>query len=124
MKSTLKSIGAVVAGFAVVVVLSTVTDLILEKVGIMPMSIPLVETGPLLLALAYRTVYTILGGFVTAKLAPQNGMKHAIILGSIGTVVGILGAIAMADLGAPWYAWAVALEGLPCVWIGAKLARA
>ena len=34
-KETLKSIGAIIAGFATVVILSIVTDIILENAGIM-----------------------------------------------------------------------------------------
>lgn len=122
MNSTLKSIIAVVAGFLVVVVLSIVTDQILHATNIMPRATNL-STGMALLALAYRTVYTILGSFVTAYLAPRNPMKHAIILGCIGTVAGVAGALgaAAAGYGPAWYAWALGIEALPCAFVGARL---
>ncbi len=118
-----KSIFAVIVGFLTVVVLSVGTDLILHRIGIMPNTPTLFATGPLLLATAYRTVYTVLGGFVTARLAPRNPMRHAIILGCIGIVAGSAGAIANAALGPAWYAWGLVVEAIPCAWIGGRLAK-
>ncbi len=123
-KKILKGIGAVIAGFLTVFVLSTVTDLILEAVGIFPpLTRGLFNTNLLVLALAYRTVYTVLGGFVTAKLAPNNPMKHVIILASIGTAAGILGVVATwgKDLGPEWYPITLAVLAFPSVWHGGKL---
>ncbi len=125
MHSTLKSIGAVVAGFLTVAVLSTVTDEILHTANIMP-RLTVLPTNDALLALAYRSVFTVLGGFVTAKLAPQNPMKHVWILAGIG-LLGGLGGVAAATsqgFGPAWYAWAIAIEAIPLVWLGGTLAKA
>ena len=121
--SFLKSAGAVIAGFLVVVVLSTGTDAVLENVGIFP---PASEQGlfitwMLALALAYRTVYTILGGYVTALLAPQNAMKHVWILAALGQLGGIMGVIAGWNLSAHWYPIALAVLAIPSVWLGGWL---
>lgn len=124
IKNILKSIGAVVAGFFTVVLFSIGTDLALEAVGIFPR--PDVEglfvTWMLALAFVYRTLFTILGGYVTARLAPQKPMKHAIILGLVGMVVGTLGAIAAWDLSPHWYPIALVVAALPSTWFGGKLA--
>ncbi len=119
----IRSSGSILLGFIVVVVLSIATDLVMHATGIMPSGVALFDTKLVLLALAYRTVYTIVGGYVTAKTAPHHPMRHAIILGCIGMVVGSLGAIANADLGPLWYSWGLVVESLPCMWIGAKLAK-
>lgn len=67
----LKSIGAVLVGFFTVVVLSIGTDRILESAGIFPPPMGgLFVTWMLTLALLYRTIYTVLAGYITAKLAP------------------------------------------------------
>jgi hypothetical protein len=116
-----KSIGAVLLGFITVFVLSILTDLVLHKAGLMPYGTGL-GTGWLLIALAYRTAFTILGGYITAKLAPQNPMKHAIILGCIGMVAGTIGAIMMSDLGPAWYAWGLVVLAVPSTWLGGKWA--
>ncbi|HYD02925.1 MAG TPA: hypothetical protein VEC16_01375 [Alphaproteobacteria bacterium] len=124
-KNTFKSIGAVLAGFFAVVVLSIATDILLEQTGIFPArskSNPtLTTTWVLALALLYRTIYTILGGYITALLAPTNPGKHVHILGIIGTVAGILGVIAGWNLSAHWYPIALAVLAYPSVWIGGKL---
>lgn len=120
----LKSIGAIVAGIITIVVLSTLTDFILEKLGIFPPPEQgLFITWMLLLAFIYRSVYAVLGGYVTAALAPVNPMRHSIILGVIGTVVSIIGVFAGWDLSEHWYPIALVLTSLPCTWLGAKLKR-
>jgi hypothetical protein len=122
--SVWRSIGAVVAGFAVVVVLSTVVDQILHVLHVYPpWGQPMFEPGLNALALSYRIVITIIGGYVTAKLAPRNPMRHALALGALGTIVGIVGAIATIPmhLGPSWYPIALAVTGLPCCWIGGLL---
>ncbi len=123
MKSTLKSIGAVFAGFVTVVILSVATDSALEAADIFPpiSSAGLFVTWMLALALFYRTVYTVLGGYVTARLAPSNPMRHVMILGIIGTVAGTLGAIAGWNLSQHWYPIALAVLAYPSVWLGGKL---
>lgn len=124
MKKTLKSIGAIFAGFVTVFVLSTVTDLILEKLGVFPpQQQGLFVTWMLILALAYRTVYTIFGGYVTAKLAPTRPMKHVFILASIGTVAATVGLVATwgKGLGPEWYPIILAAFAFPSVWLGGRL---
>jgi hypothetical protein len=54
----------------------------------------LYDTG-LLLASAYRGIYSILGCYLTARLAPHHPMHHALILGAIGVVLSTAGTIAM-----------------------------
>ena len=122
---TLKSIGAVLGGFLIVAILSTLTDKILEGAGIFPPPTEgLFVTWMLLLAFAYRTVYAILGGYVTAALAPSNPSKHVMILGIIGTVggcVGIYVGVVLFPLSPIWYPIALAVTAYPSVWLGGKL---
>jgi hypothetical protein len=120
-KTILKSIGAVLAGFVFIVVTHTTTDTILENAGVLPKGNLFVGTGLILLVLGYRAVFSLIGCYLTAKLAPRNPMKHALILGSIGFVLSSVGAIAAADLGPAWYAWTLAVIALPIAWLGAKL---
>ena len=123
MKSILKSIWAVFAGFVAVAGLATLTDFILESIGVFP---PMSEQGlyvtwMLALALLYRMVYTVFGGFVTAWLAPQNEMKHVWILAGIGQLGGIAGVIAGWNLSDHWYPIVLAVTAVPLVWLGGKL---
>jgi len=64
-------------------------------------------------ALAYRILYTILGGYITATLAPQNPMKHVWILAAIGQLGGIAGVIGGWNLSAHWYPLALAVSAIP-----------
>ena len=50
-------------------------------------------------------------------------MKHSLILGTIGVVASLGGAIATANmnLGPAWYAWSLVVITLPIAWFGGKL---
>lgn len=115
----LKSIWAVLAGILINVVLSMCTDMIMEATGVFPPpSGGLFVTWMLALALAYRLVYTYLGGLVTARLAPNRPMRHVIILGCIGIVGGIAGIYVGWDLSQHWYPIAIAITAFPVTWMG------
>ena len=117
-----KSIWAVAAGFLTVVILSIATDTILETIGYLPpIGTGLFDTKLLLIAFAYRSIYTVAGGYVTATIAPQNPMKHVVILGWIGTAAGTAGVFAGWNLSDHWYPIALAATGFLFTWLGGKL---
>ena len=125
-RSVPRSILAVFLGLLAVLVLSLGTDQLLHMAGVYPpWGEPMRETGDNLLALAYRLVYGIIGGYVTARFAPRNPMRHAIVLGVVGTVLSILGAAGamQADLGPIWFPLALVVTALPCAWLGGRLAQ-
>jgi hypothetical protein len=120
-----RSVVAVLVGFATVVVLSTATDAVLHALKVYPppeqgMHDPLLA----LLALAYRSVFTVAGGWITARLAPGAPLRHAFVLGVLGLVAGTAGVIATwnMNLGPHWYPIALAVTGLPLCWLGGWLA--
>src|SRR6202030_10127 len=61
----------------------------------------------LLLATFYRTLYGILGSYVTARFAPNRPMMHALILGAIGVAASLAGVVMawnrVAEFGPRWY---------------------
>ena len=119
-----RSIGAVAAGFVVVVVLSLGTDEVLHLLEVYPpWKQPMYDPGLCLLALAYRSVYTVAGGYLAAKLAPHTPMGHVLVLGIIGLAMGTLGAIVTIpmNMGPAWYPIALAVTGLPFTWLGGVL---
>ena len=123
-KNTLKSIGAIIAGFVTVFVFSAGTDFVLESLGVFPppdqgFFVPWM----LVLALVYRMIYTVAGGYVTARLAPDRPMRHAVILGLIGIAAATLGTIVGWNLSAHWYPIALVITALPCTWLGGKLRK-
>lgn len=120
----MKGIGSVLAGIIFIVVTHTVTDLVLEKLGIFtPPEQGLHITWMVVTATVYRSLYTIAGGYITAALAPDPRMRYVVILGIIGLALGTLGAIVTIPmkLGPAWYPIALAVLALPCVWLGGKL---
>lgn len=121
--STLKSTGAILAGFLTSLVLSFGTDILLQVSGIFPpFSQPAQFTsGMLALATVYRTIYNVTGCYLTARLAPARPLLHAMILGSIGFVISILGAVAGHGLGHAWYPLALIALALPSAWVGGRL---
>lgn len=117
--TALKSVWAVLAGILINVVMSTGTDTILEKAGIFPpQNAGAFTTGMLAIALGYRLVYTFLGGYATAKLAPDRPLRHVIILGVIGTILCIIGTIVGWDLSEHWYPITLAITAFPVTWMG------
>src|SRR3989442_1900640 len=83
-----RSVGAVVAGFVVVFVLSVGTDQVLHVLKVYPPWGEPMAGALYVMATAYRIVYTILGGYITARLAPDAPVRHALILGLVGLVAG------------------------------------
>lgn len=120
----LKGIGAVLAGIVFIVVTHTVTDLVLEKLGIFPPPEQgLHITWMVVTATIYRSIFTVGGGYVTAALAPDRPLLYAVILGLFGIVASTAGAIVMIprNLGPTWYPIALIVLALPCTWLGGKL---
>lgn len=123
--NTLKSVAAVLAGLIFIFISHSLTDFVLESAGVFPPpSEGLHVTWMLIVALSYRIILSIAGCFITAKLAPQNLMKHALILGFIGVFLSTVGAVIgiQMNMSDTWYPIALILVSLPCAWIGGRLA--
>ena len=123
-RSVWRSIGAVFAGFVVVIVLSLTADQLMHTLGVFPpWSEPMDEFGDNLLALSYRCAIGVLGSYVTARVAPHSPMRHVWIGGIIGFVLSFGGIVAatQVQLGPMWYPIALTLTVLPCAWLGGSL---
>lgn len=120
-----RSIAAILAGLAAVFVLSTVTDAVLHSTGVFPPSGTVMSTGQFLFATAYRTVFGVAGGYITARLAPDRPVEHAFALGVIGLILSIAGAAATwnypSEFGPRWYPLALVAIAVPSAWAGGKL---
>ena len=120
-----RSVLAVFVGFVVVVVLSLGTDEVLHLLKVYPpWGEPMYQPGLNLLALSYRAVFTIVGGYLTAMVAPHSPMRHVLIGACIGLVIGAAGVVAAASiggLGPLWYPVAVAVTGPPCNVLGGAI---
>ena len=118
-KNILKSTAALLAGFVVVVVLSLGTDVVLHAIHFYPpwgASMAGFE-GTLLLATIYRTMFGVIGSYITARLAPDRPLGHAIVGGIIGLVLSIVGAAVTWNkghaFGPHWYPLALIVLAMP-----------
>src|SRR5450755_233943 len=122
----LKSIAAVFLGFLAVVVLSLGTDEVLHVLHVYgPWNQPMTDPGLNLLALSYRIVFTVVGGYVTARLAPRAPMRHVWILAIIGLIAGIGGVFAgmQMHMGPLWYPIGIAVTAVPCTLLGGAISQ-
>ncbi len=122
-----RSIAAVLAGMFAGIILTIGTDIVLHAIGVFP---PWGQSmagfdGALLLATVYRTVYGIGGSYLAARLAPDRPMLHALVLGTVGLAVSIVGAVVTWNkgpaFGPHWYPLALIVLALPQAWAGGKL---
>lgn len=119
----LKTIGAIAAGIVFTIVLTTLLDIVLHAVHVFPpLKVPIGD-GLALLASSYRLVISVAGAWLTARLAPDRPMRHVVILGIVGTVLGTVGAVATWNLGLGphWYPVSLAVLALPQSWFGGWL---
>jgi hypothetical protein len=115
---------AVLAGLAANVALAMLADQLMYALAVFPRP-PAVsyETGPYIVATAYRAVFGVAGSWLAARLAPSHPMRHALILGGIGLVLctaGLVAAFSM-DLGPVWYPLALLVMTPACAWLGGVL---
>ena len=120
-----RSILAVIAGMAVGIAVTLITDVVLRKAGVLP---PLGERVPdsvLAWVTVYRVVYGIAASYITAYLAPYRPIAHAMVSGAFGFAASLAGAIATWNAGPAygphWYPVALIITALPGAWAGAKL---
>jgi peptidoglycan/LPS O-acetylase OafA/YrhL len=126
-RRVLRSIGAVLAGFLATFILSIATDLVLHAAGVFPPWGQPMSDALFVLATVYRTIYTVAGGYVTARLAPGRPMAHALALGIVGLFAAVAGTVATwnkgPEFGPKWYPLALVVLAIPCVLFGGKLAQ-
>lgn len=122
-----RSILALLVGMVVGVALTLATDQVLHKIGVFPpWGASMVGfDGALLLATIYRTVYGVLSSYITARLAPNRPMGHALVGGLIGLLASAAGAAATWNkgpaFGPHWYPLALVVLALPTAWVGGMM---
>ena len=120
-----RSAVALLVGFVVGVVLSLGTDIVLHAIGVFPDFGQPVGDKPLLLATIYRTIYLVLATYITARLAPERPMAHALLAGATALVVSTVGAVVTWNMGPAfgphWYPVALIVLAMPSAWLGGKL---
>jgi len=107
----------------VIIVVTTLFDIVLHVAGVYPPTDQPIDDALALLATAYRIVISVGGAWLTARLAPERPMRHALILGGVGTLLGLVGVAVTWNLalGPRWYPIALAVLAIPQCWLGGKL---
>ncbi len=85
IKSTLKNIGAIIFGFIVIIITPPIIIYILELFGIFSS-----DTSPgidflfiLIISTLLVALCSIIGGYITARLAPENYKMNVLILAAL-----------------------------------------
>ena len=124
-RNTARSVGAIVAGVVVGLVLTLSSDAVLHAAGVFPPYGQIASNGALAVATAYRFVFSVLGSYIGARLAPNRPMWHAMFLGWLNLAVSAIGAIVTwnrtAEFGPHWYPLSLVILALPAAWIGGRI---
>ena len=120
----LRSVGAVLAGLLANVILAGIADQILHWLGVFPPWGQITyEPVPYALAVTYRAVFGVAGGYITARLAARAPMRHAFALGVVGLVFCLAGVVAavVGDLGPVWYPVLLFAIAMPASLLGGRI---
>jgi len=121
-----RGLKAVIAGFLATALLSLGTDVVLHALHVFPPWGEPMSSGLFVGATIYRMAFTVVGGFITARVAPRKPMTHVLVLGVIGIIAATAGLAATwnqgPEFGPKWYPILLVVTALPCVWIGGRFA--
>jgi len=112
---------AVFAGLLANALPATAIDAALHASGVYPPAGARMSDALFLLALSYRLVLGVAGSYLTARLAPDRPMHHALALGVVGVLLGTAGTVAFWNAGPAWYPLALVALTMPCAWLGGRL---
>jgi len=119
----IRSIVAIVVGFLLIGALAFGADAVVRSavpgafdVAGRTDSVPL-----LLLSLAYVGIFATAGCYLTARLAPDRPMRHALILGLLGLILNVVGSVQMWDTAPAWYHLVAIAMVMPYAWLGGRL---
>jgi len=107
-----RSIVSVAAGFFTVMVLGAAADVILAQ-----------ASPTLVIKLAYETLFALLAGYITARIAVRKPFLHVLIMAIIVLVGRALIAVATWDVVPLWFSVGVLVLIVPAALAGAKLSE-
>jgi hypothetical protein len=121
----LRGAAAIIVGIAVNISLAFATDELVYLMGLAPPVGQLMSSPMLAVAATYRTIYSVISSYIIAALAPRRPMLHAMIAGTLGFVLSIVGVVMTwsetAKFGPHWYPISLVVTALPSAWLGAKI---
>ena len=132
MKSVLRSVGSVLLGFVVGTAIMLCVETLNHKIyplpdgfdprvpGAVSAAMKSAPLGALLMVLGGWIIGTLVGAWITARVAPPSKLKHGMILGIFFLGAGIANNLSIPP---PLWFWVCSLAlFLPAAYIGSKLA--
>jgi hypothetical protein len=118
-----RSVVALIIGFAAVVVLALAADSLVRQLvpDLFDSSGGTKNTALLAFAIAYVSLFAVVGSWLTARLAPNHPMGHALLLGGISFVLSIGVTISQWNAAPTWYHVGSLLVILPSASLGGWL---
>ncbi len=106
-----------------IIVVTTLVDVVLHVTHVFPPMNQPINDALALLATSYRIVISVGGAWLTARLAPDKAMKHAMILGYVGAALRLAGVVTTWNLrlGPRWYPISLAVLAIPQCWAGGRI---
>lgn len=120
----LRNIGAIVGGYLITSILTGITIVLMGLV--VPASLDPSNTGWVIVNILYGAVFAVIGGYICARIAPENGMRNVLILAGIMLIFGIMTMIAslpyLEETGQPaWYYPLLLVLTIPATVLGGVL---
>lgn len=119
----LRSIGSVVAGFLFIAIGVNAANVPLRRM--MPEAFDANggthDTAALLVSFVTVAVFAVAGSYLTARLAPNRPMRHALILAACGLVFNVVSAAMMWGYWPAWYTLISLALVMPYGWLGGRL---
>jgi hypothetical protein len=113
---------SIIAGIATTMLLTIITDEVLNLLGKHPpLFKPILDDSLVQLVLVYHSLYAIIGAFVTAKIAKNQSRTAVLILGTKELFMWLVGMFILYDHSPTWYNVTKALLGIPLAFIGGRL---
>ncbi len=121
----LRSVLAIVAGFVAIAVLALGADAVMLR------ALPQLfgpegrseHTGLLLAMIVYSAGFAAAGAWLTARLAPNRPLRHALILGALGLVLAVPVTIRHWHTAPAWFHVATLALTMPAAWIGGAMVK-
>ncbi len=118
-----RSIVAVFSGFILIAALSFGTDLAIRAAmpALFEVNGRTDSVAVLLLTIGYVGLYATLGCYLTARIAPRQPMRHALVLGGLGLLFNAVGTYASWDTAPAWYHMVSLVLVMFWAWLGGRM---
>ncbi len=119
----IRSLAALVAGFFVVVFLALSADALLHAIwpSAVGPDLKAISVTTLLASLLGTALAQVVGGYMTAVIAPRRPQLHATLLGVIGFALGLLTTLRSTQVAPTWYNITTLALTIPATALGGAL---